>query len=132
MESLQLKRINQSSARFGKEVEKSKRRFPEDYYKKALEICVEFNDRYSQARTYHQLGTVAQKQRQWDTARENLIKALEILVEFEDQQNVKIVLRSLARLWQAAADQRVLTEAARVLSISEEDAKKLLEEAAKQ
>jgi hypothetical protein len=75
---------------------------------------------------------VAEEQRQWDTARENLIKALENLVEFEDQQNVTIALSSLARLWQAAADQRVLTEVARVLSISEEDAKKLLEEAAKQ
>jgi hypothetical protein len=62
----------------------------------------------------------------------NLLKALEIFVEFNDQQSGAITLRSLARLWQATADQEVLTEVARVLSISQEDAKKLLEVAAKQ
>jgi len=53
-------------------------------------------------------------------------------LEFKDQQNGAIALRSLARLWHATGDEEVLAEVARDLSISQEDAKKLLEEAAKQ
>jgi len=102
----------------------------EEYYQKALKIF-EFKDRYSQARTYHRLGMVAQEQRKWDIARENLLKALEILFEFEDQHSGAIALRSLSCLWQATTDHRILTEVARILSISQEDAKKLLERVAK-
>jgi uncharacterized protein HemY len=36
----------------------------EDYYQKALQISIDFNDRYAQAGTYHQLGRVALEQRQ--------------------------------------------------------------------
>src|SRR3712207_6973669 len=37
----------------------------EQYYQQALQIFIEYNDRYAQAKTYHQLGIVAQAQRQW-------------------------------------------------------------------
>jgi tetratricopeptide (TPR) repeat protein len=57
----------------------------EEYYKKALEICIEFNARYDQAPTYHQLGHVAQEQRQYKQAEEYYKKALEIKIEFNDR-----------------------------------------------
>jgi tetratricopeptide (TPR) repeat protein len=43
-------------------------RAAERYYQRALEIKIEFSDRYSQGRTYHSLGIVAQAQRQWAAA----------------------------------------------------------------
>ena len=39
---------------------------------------IEFNDRYSQASTYHQLGRVAQEQRQWEQAEQYYQQALAI------------------------------------------------------
>jgi tetratricopeptide (TPR) repeat protein len=54
------------------------------YYQKALAICVEFNDKHSQASTYHQLGIVAEKQRQWQAAEQYYQKALALHIEFED------------------------------------------------
>ncbi|WP_425213888.1 CHAT domain-containing protein, partial [Tumidithrix helvetica] len=54
-------------------------------YLKALEINVEFGDRYSQSVTYIGLGSVAQALRQWEEAKANYLKALEIDVEFSDR-----------------------------------------------
>ena len=49
-----------------------------NYYKQALQIKIDFNDRFSQASTYHQLGFVAQQQRQWEQARQYLLETLKI------------------------------------------------------
>jgi tetratricopeptide (TPR) repeat protein len=49
-----------------------------NYYKQALQIKIDFNDRFSQASTYHQLGIVAQQQRQWEQARQYLLETLKI------------------------------------------------------
>ena len=110
-------------------VAREQRKWPqaEEYYQKALEICIEFNYSQASASTYHELGTVAQEQRLWDIARENLLKALEIFFEFGDQHKSEIALRGLSRLWQATTDRRVLDEVTRILSIDQEEAKKLLE-----
>ena len=51
----------------------------------ALAIYVEFDDRYSQANTYHQLGIVAQQLREYEEARKNYQQALAICVEFCDR-----------------------------------------------
>ena len=48
---------------------------------------------------------VAQAQRQWDTAKEYLLKDLEISLEFKDEYCAGITLRTLARLWQESGDQ---------------------------
>ena len=42
-------------------------------------------DRYSQAHIYHQLGIVAQEQRQWAQAEDYYRQALELFVEFNDR-----------------------------------------------
>jgi tetratricopeptide (TPR) repeat protein len=54
----------------------------EEYYKKALEIKIEFNACYEQAVTYQNLGIVAQKQGQYEQAEEYYKKALDINIEF--------------------------------------------------
>jgi uncharacterized protein HemY len=51
----------------------------EQYYQQALQIKIEYNDRYGQARTYHQLGTVAQEQ--WQQAEQYYQQALRICIE---------------------------------------------------
>ncbi|PHJ63574.1 Tfp pilus assembly protein PilF [Nostoc linckia z18] len=56
-----------------------------DYYQQALEIKIEFGDRYSCASTYHQLGNVAQELRQYDQAWDYYQQALEIKIEFGDR-----------------------------------------------
>jgi tetratricopeptide (TPR) repeat protein len=98
----------------------------EEYYQKALKIYIEFEDRHSQANTYHQLGTVAQEQRMWDVARENLLKSLQIFVEFGDENGGKIALSSLDRLWQATRDRQVPAAVAQIMGITQEEAEELL------
>jgi tetratricopeptide (TPR) repeat protein len=46
---------------------------------------IEFNDRYSQASTYHQLGIVAQELREYEQARAHYQQALDIKIEFNDR-----------------------------------------------
>jgi Tfp pilus assembly protein PilF len=55
----------------------------EQYYQQALTIDVEFKDRYNQARTYRQLGVVAQEQHQWGQARDYFLKALAITLRID-------------------------------------------------
>jgi len=46
---------------------------------------VEYQDRYGQAGTYHQLGMVAGDQRQWQQAEQYYQEALRIKVEYQDR-----------------------------------------------
>ncbi|MFN6485624.1 tetratricopeptide repeat protein [Nostoc sp. DedQUE02] len=56
-----------------------------DYYQQALEIKIEFGERYSCASTYHQLGNVAQDLREYHQARDYYQQALEIDIEFGER-----------------------------------------------
>jgi len=57
-----------------------------------------------QAATYHQLGKMAQEQKQWEQAKEYFLRTLEINNVYNDTYNVGIVLRSLALLWRRTND----------------------------
>jgi Tfp pilus assembly protein PilF len=54
-------------------------------YQQALQISIEFGDRYSQVRTYHNLGAVAQALREFEQARNDYQQALQICIEFGDR-----------------------------------------------
>ncbi|MGB3765073.1 MAG: tetratricopeptide repeat protein, partial [Phormidesmis sp.] len=97
------------------------------HYQKALDIYIEFNDRYWQASTYHQLGRVAEELREYEQARSHFLKALEIYIEFNEQHNRAIVLRSLARLHQATQDDTLLTDIAQHLNLTVEEAAQQIE-----
>jgi len=56
----------------------------ESYYQQAIEISIEFTDRYSQANTFHQLGIVAQEQGEWEKAESYYQQAIQISIEFSD------------------------------------------------
>ncbi|NJL40968.1 MAG: tetratricopeptide repeat protein [Leptolyngbyaceae cyanobacterium RM2_2_4] len=54
----------------------------QQHYQQALQIYVEFGDRFSQAHTYGQLGLLAEAEGNPAEARTYLQQALEIFVEF--------------------------------------------------
>jgi tetratricopeptide (TPR) repeat protein len=56
----------------------------EDYYKQALEIYNEFNERYELADSLGQLGLLKQTQREFEKAEGYFQQALEIHIEFHD------------------------------------------------
>ena len=67
-------------------------------YQQALQIWIEFGDRYSSAKTYYGLGFLAEAQENYAEARANLHKALEIYVEYKDDYwaaNAREVLERL-------------------------------------
>ncbi|MEO0394351.1 MAG: tetratricopeptide repeat protein, partial [Cyanobacteria bacterium P01_A01_bin.137] len=55
------------------------------HYQQALDIKIEYNDRYSQASTYGQLAHLNLSQREYLQARQNFQNALEIHVEYGDR-----------------------------------------------
>ena len=77
----------------------------EQYYKRRWRSRSNSTTATARARTYHQLGRVAQEQRQWAEARNYFLEDLAIATEFEDQHSTAITLLCLARLWQASADE---------------------------
>jgi len=87
----------------------------EQHYQQALALKIEFNDRYRQASTYHNLGRVAEEQGQWQAAYDYFLWALATYIEFQDEYTLGIVLDSLRRLWQAHPDDAVLTPLAALL-----------------
>ena len=109
--------------------EQRQRQQAEQYYQQALQIFVEYNDRHGQAGTYHQLGRVAEEQLQWEQAREYFIQALEIYGEYSGSDNGGIVMRSLARLWNASGDAGVPARVARMFGVTVEEVEKVLREA---
>jgi len=69
-----------------------------DFYQQSLAIFIEFKDRYSQALTYHCLGTLAEEQENYAEARVNLQTALEIYIEYKDEYMANIVRENLEGL----------------------------------
>jgi tetratricopeptide (TPR) repeat protein len=106
----------------------------EESYQKALAIWLENKSydtdtiRKRSASTYHQLGMVAEEQRQWQQAREYFLKALEIFVEYKDTYSGGVVLRSLAPLWKASGDASIPAAVATTLGASLEETENLLRE----
>ncbi|MEM9936298.1 MAG: tetratricopeptide repeat protein, partial [Bacteroidota bacterium] len=76
----------------------------EGYYKEALAIYIEFQDRYEQAGTLHQLGRIAQEQRDWSSAEEYYQEALAIKIEFQDRYSQASTLHHLGIVAQEQGD----------------------------
>ncbi|MGP1386848.1 MAG: tetratricopeptide repeat protein, partial [Thainema sp.] len=91
------------------------------HFQQALDLKIEFNDRYSQASTYHHLGIVAQELREYEQARSHYQKALETYTEYGDEHNGGIVFRSFARLYQTTQDPNILTAVAQCLNVTPAD-----------
>jgi len=98
----------------------------EQYFQQALQIYIEHNGGYEQAKTYHQLGMMVQEQRQWKEASKYFLQSLEIDATYNDSYNMSIDLRSLARLWKASEDANLPAVVATILGYSVEETEKLL------
>ena len=75
--------------------------------REALKIYREFNDRYSQASTFHQLGIVAMEEVDYKSSLKYFVNVLEILAEYKDDYHLKMTIGNLSRLlavesWDAA------------------------------
>ncbi|MEM6446141.1 MAG: tetratricopeptide repeat protein, partial [Cyanobacteria bacterium P01_D01_bin.123] len=90
------------------------------HYQQALDIKIEFNDRYSQASTYGQLGLLAKVQEDYEQAQQHLLQALEIFVEFGDEQSMTIVFSNLARIYHITKSQQLVKKIGETLNISVE------------
>jgi tetratricopeptide (TPR) repeat protein len=68
------------------------------YYQQALDIFIEFNDRYAQAGTYACLGILAAAEEDYAAARANYQQALERYLEFGDDRLADFVRQQLEKL----------------------------------
>ena len=73
------------------------RKYPEaqDYYQQALNIKIEYEDRYSQADTYNNLGQVNQELRKYPEAQDCYQQALNIKIEYEDRYSQADIYHNL-------------------------------------
>ena len=62
------------------------------------------NDRYSQARTYYQLGMVSQELREYAEARSHYQQSLDILIEYKDRYSQASTYGQLGLLAEAQKD----------------------------
>jgi len=70
------------------------------YYQQALEIKIEYGNRYEQAGTLHQLGNVAAELREWEQARSYYRQSLEIKIEYGNRYEQASTLHCLGILAQ--------------------------------
>ncbi|QTA89392.1 tetratricopeptide repeat protein [Desulfonema magnum] len=90
-------------------------------YQAALNIWLQNEDydaamiRKKSGTIYHQLGRVAQEQREWKRAGEYFLKDLEITKEFNDLKGMTTTLRNLRRLWKESGDEKLPEAIAEVL-----------------
>ncbi|PZO22885.1 MAG: hypothetical protein DCF25_01920 [Leptolyngbya foveolarum] len=82
------------------------------HFQQALDIQIEFSDRYSQASTYNQLGNIEREQENYTKAKAPLLKALEIFAEFSDEHSANIVLNNLKAVYQATQDDALISAVA--------------------
>jgi tetratricopeptide (TPR) repeat protein len=80
------------------------------------------------ASLYHQLGMVAQEQRQWEQAQQYYQQALELFVEYSDQDGSGVTLYCLAQVWKATNDTQLPGRIAAVLNMDLQEVEQLLKE----
>ena len=97
-----------------------------NYYQQALDLKIEYGDRFSQASSYFQLGKVAEALSDMEKAKSCYLKDLELTLESNDQDGLGVSLVNLARFYQSTQDQTLITEAAKILAITEEELQELV------
>jgi len=97
-------------------------------YQQAFGIFIEFGDRYSQASTYHCLGSVAEDLKDFPEAKNNFLQAFHIWAEYNDEYNLKTFsIPSLSRIYQTTQDTSLLESISQVLGINVDQARQQLE-----
>jgi tetratricopeptide (TPR) repeat protein len=111
-------------------VAEEQRQFPQAhaYYQQALAIRIEFNDRYAQAGTYHQLGNVAREQQQFEAAQDYYLQALQLFAEYNDNYSLNITLENLNILYHQQPDPELAGQIAAILNCSAAEALAILQQ----
>jgi tetratricopeptide (TPR) repeat protein len=94
-------------------------------YQLALQIKIEFNDRYSQASTYSQLGLLAEILEEYEEAGKNHLQDLTISAEYRDERRLQFALGNLARIYTQTQDETLLTTAANLLGTTPDDLRQI-------
>jgi tetratricopeptide (TPR) repeat protein len=87
----------------------------------ALQHYGDAGERYEQAKTYHQLGRVAEEQRQWEKVQTAFSTALDIYVKYNDPHHATMVLNGLARIWKVTEETSLLLWVASTLKSTQEE-----------
>ena len=98
------------------------------YYQQALDLKSEYGARYEQARTYGQLGLLAEELGELAEAKTNLLQALQIYFEFNDEHYLDATLDNLARIYKASQDESLLAEVASILDTTVEEVREGFED----
>jgi hypothetical protein len=92
----------------------------------ALQIHVEFGDRYFQASTYHRVGSIAFDLEEIPVAQENWLRGLQMWEEFSDNYSIQTFsLPGLAQIHQLHPNPKLLTAVATILNLSELEVQQL-------
>ena len=67
------------------------------------------------------MGLLAEAENNFTEAGQNLLQALEIFAQFQDQHSVGITVRNLSRIYQTTQDQSLLEAMAKILGVTVED-----------
>ena len=67
------------------------------------------------------MGLLAEAENNFTEAGQNLLQALEIFAQFQDQHSVKMTVNILSRIYQTTQDQSLLEAMAKVLGITVEE-----------
>lgn len=70
---------------------------------------------------------LAEAENNFTEAGQNLLQALEIFAQFQDQYSVEMTVNNLSRIYQATQDQSLLETMAKVLGVTVETIKQALE-----
>ena len=98
------------------------------YYQQALDLKIEFGARYEQARTYGQLGLLAEELGELEEAKTHLLQAVQIYKEFNDEHYLDVTLDNLTRIYKASQDESILTEVASILGTTVEEVREKFED----
>jgi tetratricopeptide (TPR) repeat protein len=97
------------------------------YYQQALEIYIEYGNRYEQAGTLHNLGRVAEGVGELSQAKSYYLQALQIWAEFNDSYTIQTFsLPSLVALYQQTQDEDIFVAVADILGIGVEEVRGLV------
>ncbi|MDJ0558747.1 MAG: tetratricopeptide repeat protein, partial [Microcystis sp. M53599_WE4] len=93
----------------------------------AIEIFIEYGDRYGQANPLHELGMVAEGVGELSQAKSYYLQALQIWAEFNDNYSVQTFsLPRLVALYQQTQDEGILVGIASVFGVGVEEVRGLV------
>jgi tetratricopeptide (TPR) repeat protein len=88
-------------------------------YQQALQIDIEFGDRYSESIVYSQLGSLAESMDEISEAIAYHLKALEIRAALNDKYRLNLTLENLDRICKSHPSPQFLSQIAQALGSSE-------------